>query len=147
LCLAFGGGRLGFDAYAHWHTAADEQQIAALMHELGEDLKAARYEQAYALFDDRFRSRISLETFKTAWLGFENMPLIGRVRSVDWNGQTMEFERSPDGTTASAGAMGLFRFGQSNSEPTRLVIQFEKADGRWQIVNIPNVFPSRKSRI
>ena len=144
LCFAFGGGRVGFDAYAHWHTAADEQQIAGLMHELGQDLNGARYEQAYALFDDRFRSRVSLETFKTAWQGFENMPMVGRVQSVEWNHQNMEFEQSPDGTTAAAGAMGLFHFGQSNAEPTRLVIQFGKAEGHWQITNVPNVFPSKK---
>ena len=146
LCFAFGGGRLGYDAYTHSRAAADERQITDLMHQLGDDLKNARYEQAYGLFDDRFRARVSLETFKTTWQGLENNSLIGRVVSVDWNHQAMEFERSPDGTTAAAAAMSLFRFGQPNSPPSRLIMQFEKSEGGWKISNVPNFFSTKKPK-
>lgn len=143
LCILFGGGRLGYNAWQRLHAANDEKQIVQLMHELGEDLNASRFEQAYGLFDERFHSRVDLPAFIDEFQRFEKRG-IGRVVSIDWNGQGMEFEQTPDSGAAYAGAMGLFRFA-GGGPPTRLIVQFNKSEGRWKVSSIPNLFPVRKA--
>jgi hypothetical protein len=143
LCVLFAGGRLGFAGYQRLHTASDERQVAQLMHELGDDLEARRYDQAYALFDDRFRARVDMAEFTQEFDNFIKVG-IGRVLSIEWNRQGMEFEQTPDSGTTYGTAMGLFRFA-SGGEPTRLVIQFDKISGQWKITSIPNLFPAKKN--
>lgn len=142
LCILFGVGRLSFEAYQRLHAAGDEKQIAQLMQKLGDELHAANYEQAYALFDERFHSRVTLSAFTDEFQRFEKVG-IGRVVSIEWNRQGMEFEQTPDSGAAYAGAMALYRFA-GGGEPTRLIMQFDKSQGVWKITSIPNLFPVRK---
>lgn len=143
LCVLFAGGRLGFGAYQRVRAANDEKRLTQLMHELGDDLQAGKYEQAYALFDDRFHARVDMPEFTNEFDNFVKVG-IGRIVSIDWNRQGMEFEQTPDSATTYATAMGLFRFA-SGGQPTRLVIQFDKINGQWKITSIPNLFPNKKS--
>lgn len=143
LCLLFAGGRLGYVGYQRLHAAQDEKQLAQLLHDLGDDLQAAKYQQAYALFDSRFQARVDMAEFTGEFERFVKVG-VGRVVSIDWNHQPMEFEQTPDSGTTYATGMGLFRFA-SGGEPTRLVVQFDKINGQWKITSIPNLFPPKKN--
>jgi len=141
LSILLGAGRAASDLVTTTRHKADEQQIAAILQTLGDDLATGRYEDAYKLFDDRFRERVTYTTFETAFAGFKELPSTGALRSVQWNNEQVEFRES-DGTSVAV-AMGIFKF-QDQAEPSRMLVQFQKSDSQWRIDNIPNIFPPKK---
>lgn len=146
LSLALGGGRFAYDAITLTRHASDQRQIAALMHDFGDDLAAGRYQEAYQRFDDRFRQRVSFQTFQTAFDAYRKLPRYGAITSVSWNQETMDIKPQPDSDVVDALAMGFFRF-QNSVGPARILMDFQKSAGTWQIDDIPDLFPSaRKSQ-
>lgn len=141
LALLLGAGRAASDLVTTTRHRADQQQLASLLRSLGDDLAAGRYDEAYKLFDDRFRERVTYTTFETAFAGFKDVPHVGALRSVQWNNEPMEF-RDSEGVTIAVG-MGIFGF-QDQADPSRMLVQFQKSDSQWQIDNIPNIFPPKK---
>lgn len=142
LSLALGAGKAALNASERFRTSGDERACAALLDELGHDVAAGNYQQAYDLFDDRFRQGVNLTTFQTAF----NLPTLGRLRSAEWNHQQMQFEQQPDSPGRFGAGMALFYFG-TNPQPSRMFVQFSKAsDGPWRITNIPSLFPAQKGK-
>ena len=145
LSLILGGGWALSDVIAASRHKADEQQIAKLLHHMGQDLAAGRYEQAYKLFDDRFHERVPLATFETAFAGFAKVSSMGELESVEWNNGRIEFEDRGDPPVHLAVTMGLFKF-KANPQPSRITVQLENPGDGWRIEDIPNLFPSKKGQ-
>lgn len=144
LCLLLGGGRVAYDVYEQVHVSDHEREINALMHQLADDVRARRYEEAYALFTDRFHSRVSFDHFKAAWEQYERTPGIGGLQSIEWNGEPMLFQDTPGSTKSVVDAMGLYKF-KVGGDPTHLIMQFERSgNGPWRISSIPNLYALRK---
>jgi hypothetical protein len=145
LCLGFGGGRAGYQMVRHFHTSADERQIAQLMEKLGGEIKAGHYEQAYAMFGERFHNRVTLATFADAFKKFHDLQDVGELQSVQWNGEPMLFEDQPGSDITVASGMGMFKFHDSPTT-ARSTVTFERIDGKWQINDLPELFPSKKQQ-
>jgi hypothetical protein len=145
IALAIGGGKAAYDGTTAWRNRADEQQIAKLLSELGRDLVAQNYEQAYALFDDDFRQRVALPIFEQTFRGFTDTAMQGRLRSIGWNHEGMDIQEKPDTGTSIAVAMGMFDFSKF-PQPMRMYVSFEKSGGTWRIHDLQALFPTRKPK-
>ncbi|HSZ57387.1 MAG TPA: hypothetical protein VK797_17110 [Tepidisphaeraceae bacterium] len=145
LCLGFGGSRAGYQLLRQFHTSSDEQQIAQLMHTLGSEINAGHYDQAYAMFGERFHNRINRATFEDAFKRFHTLSDVGDLQWIEWNQQTMIFEEEPGNDVTIGSAMGIFKFSANEAAP-RSVMTFAKIDGVWQINDMEGLFPSKKQQ-
>ena len=143
LSFAFGGGRLGVDLVRRFHVSADERQIAQLMNQLGKYIDTEQYQQAYQLFDDRFRNRVDLAAFQAEFQRINDFPSSGHINLIEWNKQPMQFESNSDTGVVEVEAMALISF-KNRHEPSRMIINFQKSDGPWRVDNIPDLFPIKK---
>ena len=139
LSIGLGGGRTVYHVVKRFHVSADEQRIAQLMQELGQDLKAENYDKAYALFNDRFHDRISRTTFENAFLGYKKLSTSGTIQKIEWNKEPMLMEDQPGNDVTVASGMAFFQF-ERDPAPRRSVIVFEKSEGQWRIADIEAVF-------
>jgi hypothetical protein len=143
LCLAFGGGRAGYQLLRQYHTSSDEREIAQLLETFGNEIHAQHYDKAYAMFGERFHNRVSVATFENAFKKFHDLPDVGDLESIQWNGEPMIFEDEPGNDVTIGSAMAMFRFHDMEAPP-RSVVVFEKIDGKWQINDMEGLFPSKK---
>ena len=92
---------------------ADRQAIIALIQRLGERVKTGvstgQWDEAYALFTDRFKGAHSRGEFIARWKGYE---IYGGVQSMEWNKAGMKFQAEPQGGTDIANAHGRLQAGQ-----------------------------------
>jgi hypothetical protein len=140
LSIALGGGRGTYQVVRKFHVTSDERQIAALMNKLGQDISAGKDDEAYHLFSERFRDRISQATFETAFNGLRRLPTSGTIQSINWNGEPMLMEDQPGNDVTVASAMAFFKF-EKDPAPRRSVIVFEKAGGgEWRVSDIEAIF-------
>ena len=139
LCVGFGGGRGAYTVVRRLHVSDDEKQIAKLMHQLGQDIAAEKYEEAYALFNDRFHEKVNRGTFENAFRGYRSLPTSGPVQSIEWNNEPMTMEEQPGNDVTIASAMAFFKF-EKDPAPRRSVIVFEKSGGVWHIHDIDAIF-------
>lgn len=137
LSIGLGGGKAGYSIIKRYHVSADEHRVAELMHELGQDLRAENYEKAYALFNDRFHDRISRTTFDNAFAAYKKSS--GVIESIEWNGEPMIMEEEAGNEVTVASGMAFFKF-EKDPAPRRSVIVFEKADGKWRVADIEQIF-------
>jgi hypothetical protein len=142
LAILVGGGRVAYYSLSAYRVSAAEHQIAQLVHDLGEDIRAHRYPQAYDRFTDDFRERVPFATFEQAFKGLDDERL-GGLKSIEWNGQRMVFEDKPDSAAKYAVAMTLFSY-QKFPDPQRLLVNFEGTDGHWKILDMAALFPRKK---
>jgi hypothetical protein len=145
LCLGLGGGRAGYQLLREFHTSNDEKEIARLMDGLGAEINAGHYDQAYAMFGERFHNRISRATFEETFKRFHILSDVGDLQSIEWNGKSMIFEDEPGNDVTIASGMAMFKFAAMPA-PSRSVITFEKIDGKWQVNDMEGLFPSKKQR-
>jgi hypothetical protein len=146
LALAFGGFVVGKDFISWRHKRADEAQISVLVTKIGDDLAAARYDKAYALFSERFRGRVSSENFVHTMTGFNGIPRLGGMKGFRWNGEDMVFESNPDTGDQTVTAMVFLNF-ENAPDPQRENMIFVREGGNWVIEDIPQMFPSAKPRV
>ena len=142
LAMAIGGGRFVYVSLGAYHVSAAEGQIGRLVQDFGQDVRAHRYAEAYARFNDDFRQRVPFATFEQAFKALDDERL-GGLQSVEWNGQRMVFEDKPDSDITYAAAMTLFSF-PKNPEPQRLQVNFERSGGTWRISDMDALFPRKK---
>jgi hypothetical protein len=144
LSILIGGGKAAYDGVNAFRVTGDEKQIAAITHELGQDIVAEKYEAAYQLFNERFRERVPFPAFEQIMKSERVIPGLGVLRSIEWNQHRMEIEDRTDGSGSYAYAMILFE--HNNTYPQRLVMTFEKNSGKWSISDIESLFPTRRQR-
>jgi hypothetical protein len=146
LCLAFGGGKGGYELVGNLRTTSDEREVAHLMQQLGQDLTAKDYQKAYARFSSRFRDRVDLATFTQTLRGFDEAGPLGALQSIEWNGQRMYMERQPDSNVMFAYGMALFKY-SGNPEPRRVVITAERSGDVWRLYDVEGLFPKPKKQL
>lgn len=139
LSIGMGGGRGVYHVIKRYHVSSDEQHIARLMQQLGQDLRAGNFDHAYQLFNDRFHDRINRPTFENAFLGYKKLATSGTIESIEWNREPMLMEDTPGSDVSVASAMAFFKF-EKDPAPRRSVIVFEKSDGQWRIADIEAIF-------
>lgn len=142
LCLIVGGGKGGYDLVNALRTTADERAIAAVTQQFGQDLVARDYEQAYQRFDEPFRERVLLSKFVEVFKSYNDVPQLGTLQSVTWNGHRMEIEEKASGVV-NAYEMAMFKF-TGISDPRRIVFQFQKYGDTWRLHDLPAFFPPPK---
>jgi hypothetical protein len=142
LSLGFGGYYTGATVYGNFRNRAAEDQIVSNVHHLGELLKSADYPDAYAMFDDRFRSRVPLAQFEGSWKQMAASPFVGQVQSIDWN-HLLEFDTDPVDNSKLATGMMLLK--AKPTEKLRISMAFRNDGTGWLIDQIPQMFPADKA--
>jgi hypothetical protein len=137
LALLLGGSEVGARAVQAWNQQSDEQQVAQLFSTLGRHLARAENDQAYDLFTDRFKARISRQAFDAQWGMVQTG--VARIKSVEWNGVPMFFQRDGSGTLMGS-SMAVFHFEREGDTGRQGVIVRQEPSG-WKIDDMPGVFP------
>ena len=144
LSLLIGGGVLASKAAHAWTQRRDEQAITAAMHDLGEDLAAGRYHDAYQRLSERFKQRVPEAAFTETWettlgRGFA----LGHVKTLNWNGRAL-FEDDAGTGRRFAWAGMIPEFEKPMDPPPRWDAQLSRgSDGRWVVEDLQQIFPQK----
>jgi hypothetical protein len=98
------------------------------------------YHNAYLMFSDKFRSRVSEEHFIDVWSQVNR----SGVRSMEWNGH-IDFTTDTGSGAPQAVVMTWMHLKNSN-DVVREGMIFTKEAGVWEIDDIPNLFGDMKAR-
>jgi hypothetical protein len=142
LSLCLGGGRLAWKVVGGWANSSDKAEVRRLISELGNHVSREDYRNAYAMFTQRFRDRVSPQKFADAYKDLNAHPVGGGIKGMEWNG-LVEFEDDRQSNTRVAYAMAFFSFRNTN-EVGRQTVVLLKEGGRWQIDDVPAMFPRDK---
>jgi len=142
-CIGIGGGRSVYQAMQRLHVSEDERQVADMMVKLGQLIAAEKYDDAYAMFDDRFKERVSASSFAATFRNFANVPDSGVLQSIGWNQEPMTVQEQSDTGDVFVSGMAFFKF-EKEPAPRRSIIDFQKTDGQWHVHNIDAIFPTRR---
>jgi hypothetical protein len=118
---------------------ADEQQIDAIIQQLGTAIIASDYDKAYTLFSERFTQRISKTVFDSRWKPIGATELLGPLKTIGGNGE-FAFDTDPTSDIRYARTMLMLTFEKSPT-PSRLTILLRHQNGSWNIEDIPDLFP------
>jgi hypothetical protein len=142
LCLLVGGGRLASRVIGGWSSSADKAEIQRLISELGTHLRHQEYQAARDRFTPRFKQRVSQQQFVDAFKDMQTHPATGGIKGMEWN-RRVEFEEDPQLKTRLAYTMAFFSFNNA-PEPGRVTVVLLKEGDRWQIDDLPLMFPRDK---
>ena len=101
------------------------------------------YRNAYLMFSDRFRARVSERRFIEVWSQV-NRPDTGGVRSMEWNG-LIDFATDTGSGAPKAGVMAWLRLNNSKEVPREYMV-FTKEAGKWEIDDVPSLFGDTKGK-
>jgi len=147
LALLIGGAKVAMAARDWSQTRAETQAVVPMVDQLSNDVKQARYEEAYEdLFTSTFRARVSLKQFSDAWGQVAASQELGPVKSIRWNQQRIEFFDVGTSGVRMAYVMCLINFTHFK-DTSREVITFSTRDGPWKIDNIEWLFPEKKQKV
>jgi hypothetical protein len=124
-----------------YHTRADQQAIAALCQKYGNLVAQNKFDEAYTLFDDKFKARVNQQAFTVHLTNIQNQgTLLPPVSGFDWNGLA-KFQPTDDGG-ATADSVMITHFKGTEAEG-RMSASFRRTPaGVWQFDNIPDQFPA-----
>jgi hypothetical protein len=142
LSLCLGGGRLASKALGGWVNQNDKAEIRRLISELGGHLSREDYPAAYAMFTQRFKDRVTLQRFTDAYKDLNANPVGGGIKGMEWNG-LVEFEDDSQTNSRIAYTMAFFSF-RKVDEPGRQTVVLLKEGDRWQMDDLPTMFPRDK---
>jgi hypothetical protein len=145
LSMAFGGFVVGRDFMTWQQKRTDEARIASLIEGFGNELTAGKYIEAYSQFSQRFRDRVPQEVFTTTLENINQVPRLGKLSGMRWNGESMLFESNPDSGEQTVTGMVFLQF-SLQTDPQREYLKFVRESGPWKIDDIPQLFPSAKQR-
>jgi hypothetical protein len=171
LALLIGGGTLVAKGYTAWKYAPETRDISGMIQDLGSEIAQANaasppatspaapapasrpsdamvqmsrhYRNAYRMFSDKFRGRVSDQQFADVWSQV-NRGAAGGVQSMQWNG-LIDFTTDTGSGAPKAGVMALLRLNNSR-EVLREGMLFTKEAGKWEIDDMPNLFAEAKAR-
>ena len=143
LALAIGGFVLVRAVAGRYQSQADRQAIVARIDELGRHVRAKEYDKAYALFSTRFQNRINAQTFNARWEAANSIPNLGPITSIEWNRTDILFQDDPESGARVGYAASWINF-EKGAEPARYTFEFRKSGAKWEIDDIPSLFPVDK---
>ena len=139
LCIGISGFLIGTEIVTARQHEADNQAIADLSAKFGDDIHGSKLEQAYALFDDDFHTRVTYDQFRIHAASFQRGGvLLPAIESISWNGLTDFHDETAD--SAVAETYIVLHFGDSGTD--RMDARFKRTGSTWQIDNIPIMFPA-----
>ena len=126
---------------ASWRNHAEEGSVANVIQTLGQDLAQRRFDNAYdQLFSERFKARVDRERFNSTFDQMTRGTALGPIQSVQWNGRAI-FDEEAGHMSVWAGSQIYF---ERPIDPLpRWEFRMSKIDGRWQIDDLPGVFPAQ----
>jgi hypothetical protein len=139
LALVFAAAVGGRELVAIGGNRADQRAIDDLIGQLDRNISESKFDQAYALFNGKFTSRVKEQAFTDAW-----RPVVvnNHRPNIHSNGRIF-FETTSEGDKAAV-AMTIIEF-MPNTPEQRIEMIFRKMpDGTWKIENIPQLFPAEK---
>ena len=137
LSMGFGGFFGAKTIYGSYRNHTDEDQIVANVQKLGDLVKAGDYDDAYSLFDDRFKKQFPKPVFESTWRRVLASPIFGSLQSITWN-HLLVFDVDPVDETPTASGMMLMK--ANPPEPYRLNMGFRNVEGAWLIDQVPTLF-------
>ncbi len=99
------------------------------------------YHNAYLLFSDKFRARVSEQRFIEVWSQI-NRSASGGVKSMEWN-RHIEFT-TDTGSGARKRFSGPGPASRGSNDVLREGMVFTKEAGVWEIDDIPSLFQEMK---
>ncbi len=141
LCLGFGGVVFANTVSGNVREKADLAAIDKLITRLGQNIQQGKFDDAYQMFDERFRARVTVATFSDLMKALRENPTYGKLQNVTWK-HLAAFET--DQTTGARMAAVNAIFNYDKVEEVRQTAIFRKADGNWILSDIPAYFPVAK---
>jgi hypothetical protein len=133
-------GVLGNQGLQALRQRDDQKAIGALCGKLGQLVAGGQYDQAYDLFDDDFKARVSQDAFKVRLEMMQQDAVITPIVSIDTGG-LMGFNQPEFGDMRAEAVM---RTHYQNQRTGSYEIHFRRTAGRWLIDDIPDMFPPAK---
>ena len=122
-------------------TAADRAEIVRQIEQLGRHVAAKEYDAAYAMFSDRFHTRVDRARFDAVWDQVHGFQGFGKLHGMQWNQTDVLFEADPGSGTRVATAYAWLLFDKTGQERPRHPLTFRKAGDKWIIEDAPQIFP------
>lgn len=127
-------------------TAADRGEIVQQIQQLGRHVAAKEYDQAYAMFSDRFRARVDRARFDAVWDQLHAFQGFGKMQGMQWNQTHILFEEDAGSGTRVATAYAWVMFEKTGQERPRHPVMFRKVGDKWVIEDAPQMFPRERGR-
>jgi hypothetical protein len=138
LCVGFAGVSLA----GQWMETAgdreDKEKVAALVEQLGRDIKAGNMDAAYGRFSEEFRKGVKKEQFVTQATFLRSSSMYGNLESMTWNGR-VNFNGPPKGELRFAESV-LLIYMDTSKDPIRQNIALRRTGGQWYIDRIADMF-------
>jgi hypothetical protein len=149
LSIGFLGARVGQETLQSFQLSADKHEITHVMDVLGQNVSAidpakttetaSHLAAAYDMFDEAFKSRVTIEHFDGLWLEFRASPLWGQMTSLHTNG-LLKFDTDPRSGDLTCISTAIAEF--PHGESPRWTMVFRQLNGKWYIDNMPDLFPN-----
>ena len=138
LSLGIGGANVGILIHQYRDVHRDIDQMSAILDQLSGDVRASNYEQAYQLFDDKFKNQNSAQTLQSQWTKFQHPQFgYGPLESLKWNGVDPAYESVHGGEERIGFISALAKFQKSE---LRFTFQFRNGGDGWHLENIQEMF-------
>jgi hypothetical protein len=142
LCLGFGGVVFASTVSGNVRQRADLASIDKLITKLGENIQQGKFDDAYQMFDDRFRARVKVATFSDLMKVLRENPTYGKLQNVTWK-HLAAFETDQTTGTRMAAVNVIFNYDKVGE--VRQTAIFRKVEGDWALSDIPAYFPTAKA--
>jgi hypothetical protein len=134
--IGCGGTVLLLSATQGLRTRADRETIAKVTADVAQKVKEGNTQGAYDLFSDRFHQRVTPKAFEDRLKLLQSY--YGPLQSIAWNGLA---EFNDDDTSGIRVAAVSLQFNFQKG-PLRDRATLRKADDKWVIENLPDLFPA-----
>jgi len=141
--LVIGGLVAGTQIVHTIKNRMEESEVSAVIQTIGQHIFDEQYDAVYALSSPRLQDRVGQEGFRSGLAMLNSIPQLGKVESLQWNGEPMVFERNPDTGAEHCVVMALEKV-HALSDPVRELMGFEKISGKWLLDELPRAFPPPK---
>lgn len=120
-------------------TAADRQALVAVVDDLWRHVQSDKLDQAYALFSDTFRQRVTRAQFDQPWNALKGPYALKRISS---NGLFVFEQDRATGIRVASGQL-IVQFEDPKLQGDRPSIVFSDRNGRWAIESMPTYYASQ----
>lgn len=142
LAVLLGGAEAALEWKQHADLKQDASRISATLSEAGKLIHEGKYEQAYGLYDDAFKSYVTPELFQSNMLSVQAPRSLGQLQSMEGNG-IVKFESA--GGARLAITKAIIKFANIKGEDDRFDVALREIGGKWTIVRFP-FFAEPKSK-
>jgi hypothetical protein len=125
-------------------TRDDQREIAALIDQFGQHVHQGEFDQAYALFSERFKTRVREPVFRDMWRTFTTTEMYGNIMSMRWN-ERLAFETDAESGIRYAAGMMIIEFERADLVDRQEARFRRSPGGQWQIDDIPQLFPTQQA--